>query len=134
MYIYIYTWYISPFLFLIETPPKNRPSLPCFHVFHRYCLLILSPFFFAACCHHQSPINRIAIVFSLRSTAVYQTLPSQIRLFPSFPSLNTSRSSLYISHSPTTVCELFSIALRQGHIGASTSFSRLLVYLFLLSG
>ena len=61
----------------------------------RNFLLILSPCCFAVCGHHLSP--RIAIVFSLLSSVQNFSMPhSSI-----FISSNTSRSSLYISHSPT---------------------------------
>ena len=73
----------APFLFLIETPPACGRSLRFFHILHRKWLLILPPSCFAVCGHHPSP--RIAIVFSLLSIMVYQTLPCHIRLISSPP-------------------------------------------------
>ena len=56
---------------------------------------------------------------------VHQTPPCHIRLFLII-SRNTSRSSLYISHSPTTWVPLYCFATR--HSRASTSSCRLLVH------
>ena len=90
--------------------------------------LILSPSCFAACGQHLSP--RMAIVFSLPSSVLKYYMSRSSMFFSS----NTSRFSSSMSNSPTTWV-LISIALPHGHICASTSFSsRLLVYLFLLSG
>ena len=55
----------APFLLLIETPPTFGRSLRFFHTLHKNCSLILSPSCFAVCRHHLSPINRVAIVFSI---------------------------------------------------------------------
>ena len=93
-------------------------------------MLILSPSCFAVCGHHLSP--RIAIVFSLLCS-----LPNSSMLHPSnfvISSSNASRSSLYISR-PPTLWVLLSVVVPHGHIFAATSSpSRLLAYLFLLSG
>ena len=93
-------------------------------------MLSLPPSCFAVCGHHLSP--RIAIVLSLLSSVPnLSTSHSSICL-----TSNTPRSSLYISHSySSTMFVLLSFALPQGHICASSSSSRLLVYdLCVLSG
>ena len=60
-------------------------------------------------------------------------MPNFSRLYSFIFLFNTSRSSMYNSHSPTTPV-LPSLALPQGHTCASCSSFRPLVYLFLLSG
>ena len=121
----------APFLLPIETPPTSGLSLRFFHVLHRKFLLILSPSCFAFVCgHHLS--SRIAIVFSILSSLPNSSTSRTSNLLIS--SSNASRSSLYISDSPT-VWVLPSIVVPHGHIFVATSSSsRLLLYLFLLSG
>ena len=113
---------------LIETPPTFGRSLRLFHTLHE---LFAYPFpsCFAVCGHHLIP--RIAIVFSLLSS-----LPnsSMSRTFNSLMSSNASRSSLYISHSPTMWVLLYHVVVPHGHTFVATSSSRLLVYLFFLVG
>ena len=71
--------------------------------------------------HHLSP--RLAIVFSLQPSGPNSPMPHS-SIFLVSPS-NTSRSSLYISHSPVARIFLW----HKGHICASTSSpSPLLVY------
>ena len=90
----------AQFPLLIETPPTFGRSPYVVSLYYlRNFLLILSPSCLAACGHHQSP--RIAIVFS-QKYLVCQPPACRIRLFPPSPPLNTCRSSLHTSHSPTT--------------------------------
>ena len=122
----------APFLLLIETPLTFGHSLCFFHQLHRNCLLIQSPSCFAVCGHHLSP--RIAIVFSLLSRLPNSSMSHTSNFLISS---NASRSSLYISHSPT-MRVLLCIVVQHGHIFIATpSSSGRLVYLvnlFLLSG
>ena len=86
----------APFLLLVQTRTTFGRSLLFFHILHRNCSLTLSPACFAVCGHHLSP--RIAIVFSLLSNLPNSCM-SHTSIF--LVSSNASRSSLYISHSPT---------------------------------
>ena len=123
----------APFLLLAEAPPTFRHSLRFFQILHLVpgdytnLFVTLSPSSFASCGHYLSP--RIEIVFLPLSTSV----PNFSRLYSFIFLFNTSRSSMYNSHSPTTPV-LPSLALPQGHTCASCSSFRPLVYLFLLSG
>ena len=116
---------VAPFLLQIDTPPTFGRSLSCFHIVH-FFLLVLSPSCFAACGHYPSP--PVSIVFSLLSSVPNSSM-SHSSVF--FISSNTSRSSLYISHFPTTLV-LLSIALPHGHIywggGIALGFERCVVY------
>ena len=87
----------APFLLLTEIPPTFGRSLCFFRMSHIICLLILSTSCFAVYGHHLSP--RTAIVFSLLSSLSNSSIShtSNVLIFSS----NASRSSLYISHSPT---------------------------------
>ena len=114
----------APFPPLIKTPQTFGCSLRFFHVLHINCLLMLSRSCFAFFDHHLSP--RIAIVFSLLSGLPNSPISHPSNFFVS--RTNTSRSSLYISQSPT-------FAVPHRHMCVSTSSSsRPLVYIFLLSG
>ena len=94
-------------------------------------LLILSPSCFAVCEHRLAP--RIAIVFSLLSTVMHQASPCHIHLFSS--SLNPSRSSSHVSHSPTTYVSSTLYCFAPGaHLCIFFLLPRLLVYLFFLAG
>ena len=119
----------APFLLLAEAPPTFRHSLRFFQILHLVpgdytnLFVTLSPSSFASCGHYLSP--RIEIVFLPLSTSV----PNFSRLYSFIFLFNTSRSSMYNSHSPTTPV-LPSLALPQGHTCASCSSFRPLVYLF----
>ena len=97
----------------VPTPNRDTPNVWALitlfpYTVHQNCLLILSPSCFAACCHHLSP--RIAIFFSLLSG-----LPNSFMSHSSnflISSSSTSRSSLYISHSPTVCVLLYCCATR----------------------
>ena len=81
---------------------------------HVNFLLILSSCCFAFCGHHLSPINRIAIVFSLLSSVSnFSMSHSSIFLIS-----NISRSPLYIHLLP--LCEFYPILLC--HKGTSVLF------------
>ena len=109
----------APFLLLliVEKPPSLGRSVRFFHKIYikKTFLLILSRASLAVCGHHLSPINRIAIVFSLPSN-----VPNFSMAHPSvflISSRNTFRFSLYNSPSPTTWV-LLSSALPQGRLCA----------------
>ena len=89
----------APFLILIETPPAFGRSLHCFHVSHSFFFANFIPLLVSP------PVATIYLLgqqlFS-RCCLVCQTPPCLIRPFPSSPLLtHTSRSSSYISDSPT---------------------------------
>ena len=91
---------------------------------------LLLPSCFAVCGHHLTP--RIPTVLLLRSSLQNSSMSHSSILLIS--SSDASRPSLYISRSPT-MCVLLSAFVPHGHICASmSSSSRLLVYLFLVSG
>ena len=93
---------------------------------HTNFLLILSPCCLAVCGHHLSP--RIAIVFSLLSSLPNFYIPHSSNF------LSLKHHALPCIFHIFPLCELYSIDLPQGHICAISSSSRLLAYLFLLSG
>ena len=124
----------ASFLLLIETPPTFGCSLrfsPPYNILHMNVLLISSPSCFAVCSHHLSP--SIGIVFSLPSSVPNFSVSHSSAFF-------ISSNHLFLTHlvPPCTfhipLCEFYCRlnTLPQGHLCASSSSSRLLVYLFLL--
>ena len=117
----------------VPTPNRDLQHLSAHHVFficlHRFFLLMLSPCCFAVCGHHLTP--RIAIFFSLLCSAPNFSMPHSSTFL--IYSSNTSRSSFYVSHSPT-MRGLLSTASPQGHICAiSSSSPRLLAHVVPIS-
>ena len=99
---------------IVEKTPTFGRSLRFSHMLHVNFLLILSSCCFAFCGHHLSPINRIAIVFSLLSSVSnFSMSHSSIFLIS-----NISRSPLYIHLLP--LCEFYPILLC--HKGTSVLF------------
>ena len=107
------------------------------HGFSIYCtekMSILSPSCFAVCGHHPSP--RIATVSPYYR--VYQTSPCHIRPLSSYPRTHAVplvrfTFSHFVSSTLLLCRNFYPNALPQGHVYASSSSSRLLVFLFVLS-
>ena len=90
---------VASTLLLIKTLPTCGRSSHAFSMYYTetFCCLSYPPCCFADCGHHVSP--RIVIVFSRLSSVPNFSMP-HLSIFL-IPSCNTSRSSLYFSHSPT---------------------------------
>ena len=116
----------------VPTPNRDTSNIRLLiafspHVLHILFLLILSPSCFAVCGYHLPP--SIAVVFSLLSSVSNFSMSHSS--FPSFSLTPPIPPCMFLILRP---CEFYSVALPQGRICASSSSSRLLVYLFLISG
>ena len=101
----------------METPPAFGRSLRFFHIIHKNRLLILPPSCFAVCGHHLSP--SVTMIFSLLSNLPKYSMSHSSNV--PISSSNASRSSLYISQSPTMfLLSIIAPQVRRG--GGGTQF------------